>query len=109
MKDVNFGGACDDKILSGSDDGNWFMWEKQTGELKGIWEGDDKCAFLSQERSILSDRCDVSSHFPLFFSVVNVIQPNPVMPSVLAVSGASDPHPCHREYLALTPDSTWDT
>jgi WD and tetratricopeptide repeat-containing protein 1 len=29
-----------DKIASGSDDGNFFVWDKATGRLDGIWEGD---------------------------------------------------------------------
>ena len=37
---VSFGGARSDKVCSGSDDGNWFMWDKSTGQLEGIWEGD---------------------------------------------------------------------
>lgn len=29
-----------DKVASGSDDGNFFVWNKVTGKLDGIWEGD---------------------------------------------------------------------
>ncbi|KAI5480734.1 WD repeat protein [Pseudohyphozyma bogoriensis] len=59
VKDVNFcfGGAC---VISGSDDGNFFVWGKEDGELKGIYEGDD--------------------------SVVNCMQPHPRLP-ILAISG----------------------
>ena len=46
--------------MSGSDDGNWFMWEKDTGKLHDILEGDG--------------------------SVVNVIEGHPYLPLV-AVSG----------------------
>ncbi|KAG8735375.1 hypothetical protein FRC12_018106 [Ceratobasidium sp. 428] len=39
VKDVNFLGPNDEFVTSGSDDGNWFLWSKKTGELVGIWEG----------------------------------------------------------------------
>jgi hypothetical protein len=29
-----------DKVASGSDDGNFFVWDKISGRLEGIWEGD---------------------------------------------------------------------
>ncbi|KAI0650815.1 WD40 repeat-like protein [Trametes meyenii] len=60
VKDVNFLGPRDEFIVSGSDDGNWFMWEKNTGRLHNILEGDG--------------------------SVVNVIEGHPYLPLV-AVSG----------------------
>ncbi|KAI0026963.1 WD40-repeat-containing domain protein, partial [Vararia minispora EC-137] len=60
IKDVNFLGPTDEFVVSGSDDGNWFMWHKSTGALCGIYHGDD--------------------------SVVNVIESHPYLPLV-AVSG----------------------
>ncbi|KDQ21043.1 hypothetical protein BOTBODRAFT_169706 [Botryobasidium botryosum FD-172 SS1] len=60
VKDVNFMGPRDDYVVSGSDDGNWFMWSKHSGELQGIWEGDG--------------------------SIVNVIETHPYLP-IVAVSG----------------------
>lgn len=36
----NFLGTRSDKVCSGSDDGNFFVWDKDTGRLDGIWEGD---------------------------------------------------------------------
>ncbi|EJF61237.1 WD40 repeat-like protein [Dichomitus squalens LYAD-421 SS1] len=60
VKDVNFLGPRDEYVVSGSDDGNWFMWEKDTGRLHDILEGDG--------------------------SVVNVIEGHPYLPLV-AVSG----------------------
>lgn len=36
----NFLGAMSDKVASGSDDGNFFVWDKISGRLEGIWEGD---------------------------------------------------------------------
>jgi WD40 repeat protein len=61
VKDVNFGGGDDSLIVSGSDDGNLFIWDKEsTNTLVGIWKGDE--------------------------SVVNVMQWHPYLP-VLAVSG----------------------
>lgn len=36
----NFLGTRADKVCSGSDDGHFFVWDKETGRLEGIWEGD---------------------------------------------------------------------
>ena len=36
----NFLGARSEKVCSGSDDGNFFVWDKDSGKLEGIWEGD---------------------------------------------------------------------
>ncbi|KAG2077379.1 WD40 repeat-like protein [Suillus decipiens] len=60
VKDVNFLGPHDEFITSGSDDGNFFIWRKSTGELVDILEGDEQ--------------------------VVNVIETHPHLPLV-AVSG----------------------
>lgn len=57
---VNFLGPCDEYITSGSDDGNFFIWKKSTGDLVDVLEGDG--------------------------SVVNVIEGHPTLPLV-AVSG----------------------
>ena len=57
---MNFVGAEDEFVASGSDDGNFFVWEKDTGKLHGIYEGDE--------------------------SVVNVIEQHPRLP-LLACSG----------------------
>ncbi len=40
VKDITFAGRADQYVISGSDDGNWFMWDKHTSEIKGIWHGD---------------------------------------------------------------------
>ncbi|KAH9951583.1 WD40 repeat-like protein [Amylocystis lapponica] len=60
VKDVNFLGPQDEFVVSGSDDGNFFMWRKSSGKLHDILEGDG--------------------------SVVNVIEGHPHLPLV-AVSG----------------------
>ncbi|KAF4601999.1 hypothetical protein EYR40_005200 [Pleurotus pulmonarius] len=60
VKDVNFLGPEDEFVTSGSDDGNFFIWHKNTGQLHGIYEGDG--------------------------SVVNVIEGHPFLP-LIAVSG----------------------
>ena len=57
---MNFLGPCDDFVVSGSDDGNWFMWDKLTGKTVGIYEGDS--------------------------SIVNVVEGHPYLPLV-ACSG----------------------
>ena len=60
VKDVNFGSHDESLIVSGSDDGNVFIWSKASGDLVGIWKGDE--------------------------SVVNVMQWHPFLP-VMAISG----------------------
>ncbi|KAG2348948.1 WD40 repeat-like protein [Suillus weaverae] len=60
VKDANFLGPHDEFVTSGSDDGNFFIWRKSTGELVDILEGDQH--------------------------VVNVIESHPHLPLV-AVSG----------------------
>lgn len=59
-KDVNFFGLQDEYIISGSDCGHFFIWDKISAKLIGIWEGDGE--------------------------VVNVIQGHPYEP-IIAVSG----------------------
>nr|OQN98621.1 hypothetical protein B0A51_18973 [Rachicladosporium sp. CCFEE 5018] len=60
VKDVNFFGLDDEYVVSGSDDGNFFIWDRRTTELVNVLEGDGE--------------------------VVNVIQGHPYEP-MLAVSG----------------------
>jgi len=60
VKDVNFLGPNDEFVASGSDDGNFFIWEKDSGKLHGIYEGDG--------------------------NIVNVIEGHPYLP-LIAVSG----------------------
>ena len=57
---MNFLGPNDEWVTSGSDDGNFFIWNKLTGSLHGIYEGDS--------------------------SVVNMVEGHPQLP-VIAVSG----------------------
>ncbi|OMJ19267.1 WD repeat protein iqw1 [Smittium culicis] len=63
VKDVNFYGHNDEYVISGSDDGNFFIWEKTSTKLVSILKGDSE--------------------------VVNVIEPHPYSP-ILAVSGIDD-------------------
>ncbi|KAL8672356.1 MAG: hypothetical protein Q9168_003176 [Polycauliona sp. 1 TL-2023] len=60
VKDANFFGLNDEYIVSGSDGGHLFIWDKKTSELVNILQGDNE--------------------------VVNVVQGHPYEP-VLAVSG----------------------
>lgn len=57
---MNFLGPYDEFVTSGSDDGNFFIWDKLSGQLVDILEGDG--------------------------SIVNVIEGHPTLPLV-AVSG----------------------
>ncbi|KZF25058.1 WD40 repeat-like protein [Xylona heveae TC161] len=60
VKDVNFFGLQDEYVVSGSDSGHVFIWERKTSRLVNILEGDEE--------------------------VVNVVQGHPYEP-MLAVSG----------------------
>ncbi|MCJ1420061.1 hypothetical protein MMC32_006418 [Xylographa parallela] len=60
VKDVNFFGLQDEYVMSGSDSGHLFIWDKKTSQLVNILEGDGE--------------------------VVNVMQGHPYEP-LLAVSG----------------------
>jgi len=60
IKDVNFVGPNDEFVVSGSDEGYFFLWRRENGALHGIYEGDG--------------------------SVVNAIEAHPTLP-LLAVSG----------------------
>ncbi|MCJ1478512.1 hypothetical protein MMC13_007192 [Lambiella insularis] len=60
VKDVNFFGLQDEYVVSGSDSGHLFIWDKKTSQLLNILEGDEE--------------------------VVNVMQGHPYEP-LLAVSG----------------------
>lgn len=60
VKDVNFYGLCDEYVVSGSDSGHLFIWDRASGQLLNILEGDGE--------------------------VVNVVQGHPYEP-MLAVSG----------------------
>jgi len=64
VKGVNFYGPNSEYIISGSDCGNIFIWDKQTEGLVKLMPGDDN-------------------------GVVNVLEPHPSMP-VLATSGLDD-------------------
>ncbi|KAF0983456.1 hypothetical protein FDP41_010521 [Naegleria fowleri] len=61
VKEVNFFGECSEYILSGSDCGNVFVWDKKTGCIINVIKGDDH--------------------------VVNCLAPHPIYPGVLATSG----------------------
>ncbi|KAI4152326.1 MAG: hypothetical protein L6R39_001851 [Caloplaca ligustica] len=60
VKDANFFGLSDEYVVSGSDSGHVFIWDKRTSELVNILQGDGE--------------------------IVNVVQGHPYEP-VLAVSG----------------------
>lgn len=67
----NFLGARSDKVCSGSDDGNFFVWDKETGRLEGIWEGDGSV---------------VNGAFTTAAALIPVMEQHPTLPLV-AVSG----------------------
>ena len=48
VKDVNFYGLNDEFVVSGSDDGNLFIWDKKTSQLLNILEGDGEVVNVIQ-------------------------------------------------------------
>ncbi|KAK5732962.1 hypothetical protein LTR17_010095 [Elasticomyces elasticus] len=48
VKDVNYLGPDDQFVASGSDDGNLFIWDRVTGELVNILEGDGEVVNVVQ-------------------------------------------------------------
>ncbi|KAK0938452.1 hypothetical protein LTR29_009978 [Friedmanniomyces endolithicus] len=48
VKDVNYIGPDDQYVASGSDDGNLFIWDRKTGELVNVLEGDGEVVNVVQ-------------------------------------------------------------
>ncbi|KAM0717332.1 hypothetical protein Q7P37_007184 [Cladosporium fusiforme] len=48
VKDVNFFGLDDEYVVSGSDDGNLFIWDRKTSQLINILEGDGEVVNVVQ-------------------------------------------------------------
>lgn len=48
VKDVNYFGLMDEYVVSGSDEGNVFVWERKTGQLVNILEGDGEVVNVVQ-------------------------------------------------------------
>jgi nuclear receptor interaction protein len=67
-KDVNFYGLQDEYIVSGSDCGNVFIWEKKTGRLVNILEGDREIVNVIQRKSFV--------FYPSFSSLTILSVPN---------------------------------
>ena len=52
VKDANFFGLQDEYVVSGSDDGHLFIWDKKTGEVVNILEGDGQVVNVIQGTSL---------------------------------------------------------
>lgn len=48
VKDVNYFGPDDEYVVSGSDDGNFFIWDRKTSELVNVLEGDGEVVNVIQ-------------------------------------------------------------
>ena len=48
VKDANFFGLQDEYVVSGSDDGHLFIWDKKTSQLVNILEGDSEVVNVAQ-------------------------------------------------------------
>lgn len=62
VKGCAFAGAGDELVMSGSDCGHLFIWDKHTGQLQQFLEGDQ--------------------------NVVNCLEQHPFLPLTIATSGA---------------------
>jgi nuclear receptor interaction protein len=54
VKDVNYFGLQDDYVVSGSDSGHVFIWDRKTAQLLNILEGDGEVVNVVQGRWIIS-------------------------------------------------------
>jgi DDB1- and CUL4-associated factor 6 len=48
VKDVNYYGLDDEYVVSGSDDGHFFIWDRRTGEIVNILRGDGEVVNVVQ-------------------------------------------------------------
>lgn len=48
VKDVNYYGLDDEYVVSGSDDGHFFIWDRKTGQVLNILEGDGEVVNVVQ-------------------------------------------------------------
>ncbi|KAJ1908790.1 hypothetical protein IWQ60_011524 [Tieghemiomyces parasiticus] len=81
IKGVNYYGPNDEYVVSGSDDGNLFIWDQRTGALRQILQGDS--------------------------DVVNVTQGHPTLP-FLAVSGIDNTVKIFSPYRRSQPGVSFD-
>ena len=65
-------------MCSGSDDGHFFVWDKDTGRLEGIWEGDGSIVNGQQH-----------SRYCVAKAEILVMEQHPSLP-IVAVSGIDD-------------------
>lgn len=79
VKDVNFFGLDDEYVVSGSDSGHLFIWDRKTTKLVNILEGDSDVVNVVQGKSY---------HFSLiFFVFISSIHAGHPYEPTLAVSG----------------------
>ena len=57
VKDANFFGLQDEYVVSGSDGGHLFIWDKKTSELVNILEGDDEVVNVVQGKKSPNANC----------------------------------------------------
>lgn len=55
VKDVNYFGLQDEYVVSGSDDGNIFIWDRKTAQLVNILEGDGEVVNVVQGKPLVSE------------------------------------------------------
>ena len=73
VKDANFFGLRDEYVVSGSDSGHLFIWDKDTGEVVNILEGDSQVVNVVQGKLDLSLPNGVVLHTRCFYFVTHVM------------------------------------
>ena len=85
MKGVNFYGQRSEYVVSGSDSGHIFVWDKEAECIVNMMDADEKGAVSRVYRNVLIEIIN-----PLYVMLqTNVLEPHPSLP-VLATSGLDD-------------------
>lgn len=84
VKDVNFFGLDDEYVVSGSDSGHVFIWDKKTSQLVNILEGDGEVVNVVQGIPML---CNPSSRLRVHNELTSTACPGHPYEPMLAVSG----------------------
>lgn len=81
VKDVNYFGLQDEYVVSGSDSGHVFIWDKKTSELINILEGDEEVVNVVQGLSLMAARPSGGYRAVTYYRIGHPYEP------ILAVSG----------------------
>lgn len=83
-KDVNFYGLNDEYVVSGSDDGNLFIWEKKNSRLVNILQGDNEVVNVIQRK--LATYSPFKTMFVLELTLYQHIHTNQCLPYLASIA-----------------------